>query len=139
MVQMPTGLRRRPVIVDSLTPNYWLSLAILAAPIVVTLAGVLAIRIVARAAERRLARSALSSKSVGSDVDGSAVRATVGREPDAIAAPGTREPGVSIAPQRVARTTYPTVPVSVWDLPRFARRRRRGESVTDFFHRMGLK
>jgi hypothetical protein len=117
--------------------------------------GALTIRLVARAAERRLeskrlALSALSSKSSEAVIDGSAVRAggntTAIEECEsrrtnvagAVPVSGNGRSGKTQTDVTPARTTYPTVPVTVWDLPAFARRRRSGESFTDFAERMGL-
>lgn len=104
-----------------LTPAYWESLAILAAMVLVlVVGGSLVIRIVARGAERRVQRAVMA----GTMSRGEA-RATI-------------TPGWPV-PEDDERPTYPTIPVTVFDLPSFARRRRTGESFTDFADRVGLE
>lgn len=115
-------------------PNgYWYSIVGMAALIyALTLIGVLVIRIVARAAERRVARLTLTPL-IGRDPLTSADRGDAGNQSSDGAY--SHDVGGELSE---GRATYPTVPVTVWELPPFARRRRHGESFTDFAHRLGL-
>jgi hypothetical protein len=101
---------------DTLPPTYWESLAIVAAMVLIlVVGGSLVIRLIARGAEKRLERERFTTLAMR-HADESYRRKVVEHVP-----------------------TYPTVPVTVWDLPAFARRRRSGESFTEFAERVGLE
>lgn len=127
-----------------MTPNYWLSLAILGAPIAIALLGALLIRLVGRAAEKRVERSAIAAAAREVAIHGSAIisinRTTTQNDLADLKLRVLEAVSVypHVEPAPLATGTYPTVPVTVWDLPPFARRRRSGESFTEFAERVGL-